>query len=54
MPVEVGDILRGVEGVGVIHFGNEDVVRHKIVQRIVQAYAEHAERAAPGIRQRRA
>jgi phosphate starvation-inducible PhoH-like protein len=48
--VEVGEILRGVEGVGVIHFGNEDVVRHKIVQRIVQAYAEHAERSAPGIR----
>ena len=48
--VEVGDILRGVEGVGVVHFGNEDVVRHKIVQRIVQAYAEHAERATPGIR----
>jgi phosphate starvation-inducible PhoH-like protein len=48
--VEVGEILRGVEGVGVVHFGNEDVVRHKIVQRIVQAYAEHAERSAPGIR----
>jgi phosphate starvation-inducible PhoH-like protein len=48
--VEVGEILRGVEGVGVVHFGHDDVVRHKIVQRIVQAYAEHAERSAPGIR----
>jgi phosphate starvation-inducible protein PhoH and related proteins len=48
--VEVGDILHGVEGVGVVHFGNEDVVRHKIVQRIVQAYAEHAERSAPELR----
>src|SRR4051795_3346400 len=48
--VEIGEILRGVEGIGVVHFGNEDVVRHKIVQRIVQAYAEHAERSAPGIR----
>jgi phosphate starvation-inducible PhoH-like protein len=28
----------------------EDVVRHKIVQRIVQAYAEHSERAAPELR----
>src|SRR6058998_1312175 len=45
--VEVGEILQEVEGIGVVHFGNEDVVRHKIVQRIVQAYAEHAERAAP-------
>src|SRR3954451_21778715 len=55
--VEVGEILHDVEGVAVVHFGNEDVVRHKIVQRIVQAYAEHSERSAPGIRpagQRRA
>ncbi len=54
--VEVGEILRGVEGIGIVHFGNDDVVRHKMVQRIVEAYAEHAERSAPGIRpaQRRA
>ena len=51
--VEVGEILRGVEGVGVIHFGNADVVRHKLVQRIVQAYADHAEQAAPDIRAKR-
>jgi phosphate starvation-inducible PhoH-like protein len=48
--VEVGEILRGVEGIGIVHFGNDDVVRHKMVQRIVQAYSEHAERSAPGIR----
>jgi phosphate starvation-inducible PhoH-like protein len=48
--VEVGEILRGVDGIGIVHFGNDDVVRHKMVQRIVQAYADHAERAAPGIR----
>jgi phosphate starvation-inducible PhoH-like protein len=55
--VEVGEILRGVEGVEVIHFGNADVVRHKLVQRIVQAYADHAEQAAPDLhsaKQRRA
>ena len=55
--VEVGEILRGVEGIGVVHFGNEDVVRHKIVQRIVQAYADHAEQSAPDLhsaKQRRA
>jgi phosphate starvation-inducible PhoH-like protein len=53
--VEVGEILRGVEGVGVIHFGNADVVRHKLVQRIVQAYSDHAEQSAPDLRaQRRA
>jgi phosphate starvation-inducible PhoH-like protein len=46
----VGEILRGVEGIGIVHFGNDDVVRHKMVQRIVQAYGEYAERSAPGIR----
>ena len=48
--VEVGEILRAVDGIGVIHFGNADVVRHKLVQRIVQAYADHAEQAAPELR----
>ncbi len=51
--VEVGEILRGVEGVGVIHFGNADVVRHKLVQRIVQAYADHAEQSAPNLSAKR-
>jgi hypothetical protein len=51
--VEVGEILRGVEGVGVVHFGNADVVRHKLVQRIVQAYADHSEQAAPDLQSRR-
>jgi phosphate starvation-inducible PhoH-like protein len=48
--VVVGDILEGVEGVDFVRFGGEDVVRHKLVQRIVAAYAEHAERAAPELR----
>ena len=46
----VGDILEGVEGVEFVSFGGEDVVRHKLVQRIVAAYAEHAERSAPELR----
>jgi phosphate starvation-inducible PhoH-like protein len=46
----VGDILEGVEGVEFVRFGGEDVVRHKLVQRIVAAYAEHSERAAPELR----
>jgi phosphate starvation-inducible PhoH-like protein len=48
--VEVGDILERVEGIEVVRFGNEDVVRHKLVQRIVQAYQEHGERSAPELR----
>ena len=48
--VAVGDILAGLEGVEFVRFGGEDVVRHKMVQRIVAAYAAHAERAAPELR----
>ncbi len=46
----VGDILEDVEGVAFTRFGGEDVVRHKLVQRIVAAYAEHSERQAPELR----
>jgi phosphate starvation-inducible PhoH-like protein len=42
--VIVRDILREVEDVSFIHFGGEDVVRHKLVQRIVAAYGKFSER----------
>jgi phosphate starvation-inducible PhoH-like protein len=42
--IVVRDILSGVEDVSFVHFGGEDVVRHKLVQRIVRAYGEFAER----------
>ena len=48
--VVVGDILTGVDGVEFVRFGGEDVVRHKLVQRIVAAYDEHSSRQAPGLR----
>ncbi|MDP9400860.1 MAG: PhoH family protein [Actinomycetota bacterium] len=48
--VVVGDILEGIEGIDFVRFGGEDVVRHRLVQRIVEAYAEHSERAAPELR----
>jgi phosphate starvation-inducible protein PhoH and related proteins len=40
--VVVGDILEGLEGVEFVRFGGEDVVRHKLVQRIVEAYDAHS------------
>ena len=43
----IGDILRDVEGIEFVRFGGEDVVRHKLVQRIVAAYNEYAEKQAP-------
>ena len=44
--VVVRDILDEVQDISFVRFGGEDVVRHKLVQRIVAAYGEHAERAA--------
>ncbi len=41
--VQVQDILADIEGISFVHFGNKDVVRHKLVQRIVEAYKDHAE-----------
>ena len=51
--VVVSDILESVEGIDFVRFGDEDVVRHKLVRRIVEAYAEHAQRAAPELRPRK-
>lgn len=36
--VEALTILRGVDGIGVCHFEEGDVVRHYLVQRIIRAY----------------
>ncbi|HEX2047609.1 MAG TPA: PhoH family protein, partial [Acidimicrobiales bacterium] len=37
------DILTGIEGLSFVHLTSRDVVRHRIVQQIVDAY----ERAKP-------
>jgi phosphate starvation-inducible PhoH-like protein len=41
--IQVQGILTGVEGIAFVGFTNQDVVRHKLVQRIVEAYKRHAE-----------
>jgi phosphate starvation-inducible PhoH-like protein len=38
--------LRGVPGIGCVELGEEDVVRHPLVQRIIRAYREEAPTAA--------
>jgi phosphate starvation-inducible PhoH-like protein len=48
--VTVAEILEGLDGVDFVRFDGEDVVRHRLVQRIVEAYAEHQERSAPDLR----
>lgn len=45
--VEASDVLDGVEGVAVCRLTSADVVRHPLVQRVVDAYAKRDERGQP-------
>lgn len=42
-------ILKGVQGIGLVEFGKKDIVRHALVQRIVEAYErfDSEQRAQP-------
>ena len=51
--IVVGDVLDHVEGIEFVRFGEEDVVRHKLVRRIVAAYDQHSQRLAPELRPRK-
>jgi len=39
--IEAQRALAGIEGIGMIQFQKRDVVRHQLVQRIINAYEEH-------------
>jgi phosphate starvation-inducible PhoH-like protein len=43
--VNVMGVLDGVPDIAFVRFSDADVVRHKLVQRIVSAYREHSERS---------
>jgi len=51
--VTVQEILEGVDGVAFVRFGGADVVRHKLVQRIVAAYGAYDERQATPLERKR-
>lgn len=42
--VQAISILKNVEGIARVEFGKKDIVRHKLVQRIVEAYEKHDEK----------
>jgi phosphate starvation-inducible protein PhoH and related proteins len=46
--IRVREILRRVDGIEFVELGNQDVVRHVLVQRIVEAYKRHAEAVEDG------
>jgi phosphate starvation-inducible PhoH-like protein len=39
--IDAQNVLKGVEGVEFVYFSTEDVVRHELVQRIIEAYDSH-------------
>ena len=46
--LEAADVLRKVEGISFVHFDQRDVVRHTLVQRIVQAYEVYNDTVGAG------
>jgi phosphate starvation-inducible PhoH-like protein len=36
--LEAVDLLKGIEGIAFVHFSEQDVVRHPLVRRVIQAY----------------
>ena len=46
--IQVQDILGSVDGIAFVRFSHKDVVRHKLVQRIVEAYKQHSEETGTG------
>jgi phosphate starvation-inducible PhoH-like protein len=41
--IQVQNILGSIDGIEFVQFSHQDVVRHKLVQRIVEAYKRHSE-----------
>ncbi len=49
--VDAIEVLGGVEGISVVRFTSRDVVRHRLVQRIIDAYETHEAARAEDARQ---
>jgi phosphate starvation-inducible protein PhoH and related proteins len=49
--IQVQAILGEIDGIAFVRFTHRDVVRHKLVQRIVEAYKQHAEETGTHRRQ---
>ena len=52
--VQALHVLRDVQGIGHVEFGKKDIVRHHLVQRIVEAYEKHDEEEKARAEARRA
>lgn len=47
--VQVKEILKGVDGVGFVYFDKGDVLRHKLVKDIINAYEKHYSNNGKGV-----
>jgi phosphate starvation-inducible PhoH-like protein len=45
--VQIQEVLRNVEGISFVYFGKDDVVRHRLVKDIVEAYDKYNKAAQP-------
>ena len=45
--VQIQDVLQKIEGVSFVYFDRNDVVRHRLVKDIIDAYSKFAERSGP-------
>jgi phosphate starvation-inducible protein PhoH and related proteins len=41
------NILKGIEGISIIHLDNRDIVRHRLVSRIIEAYDKEQDKEKP-------
>lgn len=48
--VQALKILKGIPGIGCVEFGKKDIIRHALVQRIVEAYERHDHEQEEGSR----
>ena len=46
--VRTMEILRGVDGIGIVEFDKRDIVRHPLVKHIVEAFDRNVEKEEPG------
>ena len=35
-------LLQGIDGIGMVEFDNRDIIRHRLVKYIVEAFEKHA------------
>jgi phosphate starvation-inducible PhoH-like protein len=49
--VQIQEVLRGIEGIAFVYFDRNDVVRHRLVKDIIDAYDKYHNGSAPPVRQ---